>query len=78
MTNQERLNAAGEAMSEMGFPGLTKIDVRAAVNAIDQWVSDNALSLNSAIPQPARAALTSEQKAQLLKYVVTRRYITGA
>ena len=53
---------------------ILKADLRAAINAIDQWVDDNSTSFNSAIPQPARAALTASQKANLLLYVVRRRY----
>lgn len=57
---------------------LTKADLRAAVDAIDTWLNDNAASANSAIPQPARAALTATGKALLLVHVVRRRYLSGA
>lgn len=53
---------------------LTKNDLRAAVNAIDQWVDTNSTAFNTAIPQPARGILTAKQKAQLLLYVVRRRF----
>lgn len=53
---------------------ITKADLRAAVDAIDQWAEDNATAFNSAIPQPARASLTAKQKARLLAYVVLKRY----
>jgi hypothetical protein len=56
---------------------LTKADLRAAVNAIDTWLDSNASALNAALPQPARGALTTAQKAQLLQFVVARRYLTG-
>ena len=59
------------------FGVLTKVDLRAAVNAIDQWVSDNASAFNTAIPQPARAQLTAPQKALLLQYVVAKRFEKG-
>lgn len=58
--------------------GVVKADLRAAVDAIDQWVSDNAASFNSAIPQPARAALTAAQKAELFLFVVRKRFQVGA
>ena len=58
--------------------GVTKADLRAAVNAIDDWLNTNAAALNSALPQPARGALTTAQKAILLTYVVQRRYLDGA
>lgn len=54
------------------FP-LSKTDLRAALNAIDQWIEDNATSFNTAIPQPARGALTARQKAALFFYVVQKR-----
>ncbi len=57
--------------------GLTKPDLRAAVNAVDTWLNDNAAALNSAIPQPARGALSTAQKAALLAYVTTRRWGAG-
>lgn len=54
--------------------GLLKADLRAAVDAVDAWVEANAASLNTAIPLPARAALTARQKAKLLMAVVERRF----
>lgn len=53
---------------------LVKADLRAAVNAVDDWVDANAAAFNTAIPQPARGALTAKQKAKLLFYVVNRRF----
>jgi hypothetical protein len=63
--------------NEQAF-NLSKADLRAAVNAIDGWIDSNAAALNAVIPQPARSALTTSQKAQLLTLVVARRYIEGA
>jgi dTDP-4-dehydrorhamnose reductase len=53
---------------------VVKADLRAAVDAIDQWADDNASAFNSAIPQPARSSLNSKQKAALLMLVVARRH----
>lgn len=53
---------------------ITKQELRAAVDAVDVWVENNAASFNTAIPQPARGSLTARQKAQLLVYVVMRRF----
>lgn len=53
---------------------VNKVELRAAINAIDAWVDANASSFNTAIPQPARAALTAKQKAELLMFVVLRRF----
>ncbi len=52
---------------------LSKDDLRAAVNAIDQWIDDNAIAFNSAIPLPARTVLTAQQKVAIFFYVVRRR-----
>ena len=60
------------------FGALTKQDIRAAVNALDDFLSNNAANINSAIPQPARAQLSVVQKALLLQFVVARRYLSGA
>jgi hypothetical protein len=56
------------------FGAVTKNDIRAAINAIDTWVDDNVASYNSAIPLPARTELTAKQKAELLVFVVRRRW----
>lgn len=52
---------------------ITKPELRAAINAADDWADANAGAYNSAIPQPARSALTSDQKALVLAYVALRR-----
>lgn len=57
--------------------GLTKADLLAAGNAVDQWVSDNAASYNTALPQPARTVLSAAQKSRLLALVLRWRYQKG-
>lgn len=64
-----------QLLSERREPlALTKPDFIAAVDAIDQWVEDNAVSYNQALPQPARSALTAAQKAELLSIIAQARY----
>lgn len=53
---------------------LSKADLRAAVDAIDDFLEANASAINNAIPQPARGALTVSQKARLLAYVTLKRF----
>lgn len=53
---------------------ITKVDLRAAVNALDDFMETNAAAINTAIPQPARGALSAAQKARLLSYVVAKRW----
>lgn len=59
------------------FGALTKADIQAAVTAVDTWCDTNTASFNSAIPLPARTALTAAQKTRLLVYVIKRRFETG-
>jgi len=54
--------------------GITKVDLRAAVDALDSFLDTNAAAINSAIPQPARGSLTTAQKARLLALVTLRRF----
>jgi protein-disulfide isomerase-like protein with CxxC motif len=56
---------------------LTKAQFQAAVDAVDQWASDNAASYNTALPLAARNALTAAQKSRLLRAVVAKRYEKG-
>lgn len=58
--------------------GVSKADLRAAVDAIDNYLNTNATAINNTIPQPARGALTTQQKAILLMFVTQRRYLDGA
>jgi hypothetical protein len=71
-----RFQSDGELGTET-FGAMTKADLRAAFNAIDAYLEDNKLTINNTIPQPARGAMTTKQKARLLVYVVERRYLTG-
>lgn len=83
LTNADRIQLHADVMRDWSsdretFGGtLTKADLQAAINAVDQWVSDNAAAYNLAIPQPARNTLTASQKAKLLLEVVRRRYVKG-
>lgn len=82
MTSQQRAELWADFMRELSagrivVGALTKAELRAAVDAIDQWCSDNAASFNSALPQPARAVLTANQKSRLLRAVVLKRENAG-
>jgi len=83
LPDTERQALWADVMRELSFErstlgNLTKADLRAAVNALDDFLNTNASALNQAIPQPARAELTAAQKARLLVFVVRRRWIVGA
>ena len=74
LSEGERFACWRQLMQESGPLGvLTKAQLRAAVDAIDDWVDANAAAFNTAIPQPARGVLTSKQKALALMFVVAKR-----
>lgn len=52
---------------------ITKADLRAAVNALDDFLEANATAINNTLPAAAKAGLSLAQKARLLSYVVRRR-----
>ena len=54
--------------------GINKADLRAAVNAVDNYMDNNAAAMNNELPQPAKGTLTPAQKALILSYVVLKRY----
>jgi hypothetical protein len=81
LVDQDRFDVWADYMRDRAvgaMAALTKPELRAAVNAIDVWLNDNAATLNSAIPQPARGALTQAQKALLLNFVIAKRYVKGS
>jgi hypothetical protein len=53
---------------------ITKQDLRDAVDATDDWIDTNASSYNTAIPEPARSALTARQKLLLFTIVAFKRF----
>jgi len=57
----------------LGAIPVNKVDLKAAVDATDDWAEANAASFNSALPQPFRGAATTGMKSLLLCYVIMRR-----
>lgn len=75
LLDADRIAIWVESMKDGGWTSpITKTDLRAAINAIDDWVDANAVSFNTSIPQPAREQLTAKQKARLLMWVIKRRF----
>ena len=79
----DRLLCYSDFVREVGgdretFNGVTKADIKAAVNALDDFLVANAAAINSTIPLPARTSLTAAQKARLLMWVIRYRYVKGA
>ena len=74
MTDTERARTLAQFMRDIREDfALTKPQLRAALDAIDDYFNTNAAAINSAIPQPARANLSAAQKATLIGYVAFRR-----
>jgi hypothetical protein len=75
LTDAQRREAWAEWMrANLDTIGISKADLRAAIDAVDGWVDGNASSFNVSIPQPARNSLSAKQKALLLLYVVDKRF----
>lgn len=53
-----------------------KNQLKAAVDATDQWISNNLTSFNSALPAAVQSGLTAAQKARLFVYTLIRRFET--
>ena len=72
-----RLRTWAQAMRDwptnIGWPAVTKPELRAAVDATDDWIEANQAGFNAALPQPFRGAATVPQKTFLFCYVAMRR-----
>ena len=53
---------------------LLKPELRAAVDATDDWIEANQSAFNSALPLPARTSLSAKQKARLFMAVAGRKF----
>ncbi len=74
LSENNRRACWADLMRRMGPTGaLTKAQLRAAVDAVDDWAEANAVEFNQAIPQPARGVLTAKQKAIMLAIVILKR-----
>ena len=75
MSAIERFRCWAQYMRDLPGPfgSASKADIRAAVDAVDEWVENNQTSYNTALPQPFRNQATTLQKSLLLCYVVMRR-----
>lgn len=69
--NKVALQWAREYVGEL--PALTKADILAVVNALDDWLDANVTAINAAIPQPGRAQLSAAQKFEIMGYILMRR-----
>jgi hypothetical protein len=69
-----RLRTGNQFMRRQLEPcAFTKTDLRAAVDATDDWIDANATSFNSALPAEFRTTATATQKTLLFCYIAMRR-----
>lgn len=74
MTNIEKIRCSIGIQRENVCPGgITKPDLITAIDAVDTWVENNAISFNSALPISFRTNATITQKVELLGYVLMRK-----
>jgi hypothetical protein len=79
LSDQDRADVTQEFMQQaLGPHTITKADIRAAVNALDDWYNSNAASANAALPQPARGAMSQADKAHMSNLIVSKRYTKGS
>lgn len=56
---------------------ISKSDLRAVFDAADDWVEASQASYNSSLPLVGRTKLTAALKAEILLFVVRRRWEVG-
>lgn len=81
LSDQERAEITAKYMEDLSrsrtpIP-VSKAELRAAVNATDDWQDQNAAGYNAALPQPARGALSTAEKSNLFTRVSDKRYKRG-
>jgi hypothetical protein len=79
LPSADRADISAEVQRTTECPGgLTKVQLRAVVDAIDDWwESSGAAAANNAIPQPQRGALSTRQKVYLFQRVLEQKYMVS-
>jgi hypothetical protein len=62
------------ARQELIGTTLNKNELRAVVDAIDQWIEDNQASFNNSLPEPGKSQLSTKQKVEIFMLVARVRY----
>lgn len=82
LSDNSRIATWADAMRQLSDArepcSISKVDLRAAIDAIDDWVVANATAFNNTLPSNAKIGLTTSQKTRLFMMVVARRYLDGA
>lgn len=75
LSDETRAEIVAEAMRSGDCPGaITKPQLRAMVNAMDDWWETVAAAGNTAIPQPQRGLCSQKEKAALFTRILNERY----
>lgn len=82
LSAQKRIEGWQELMQNyelsQGAKDLSKFDLKAAFDAFDDAIDNNAPTINGWLPQPFRGAATPADKAFLMQLVLIKRYLEGA
>ena len=74
LSDTDRQRTAGQWMRDnLEMASFSKAELRAALDATDNWIQAQDASYNAALPQPFRGAATAKQKTLLFCYVAMRR-----
>lgn len=82
LTSPQRQEVRSELAQELSGENettgaMTKIDMLAAVDALDQKITDTASEFNTALPLPARTEMTTSQKARMFSIILRKRFVEG-
>lgn len=73
MDATNRYSVFGHVLRTMSWAGLIKPDIKAAIDATDDWIETNGTLFNAALPLPFRTTATLAQKTALFAFVAFRR-----
>ena len=82
LADQDRADCSDDFQRVLSFareplPGILRSDIRAAINAIDDFLVTNAAAVNNAFPAATKNNLTTAQKARLVAAVTLKRFVKG-
>lgn len=68
-----RQKVLAQIIRDAAWPALTKPNVQAAIDAMDDFLETNSAAINNAFPSPFKATANASQKALIVAYVAMRR-----
>jgi hypothetical protein len=68
-----RIRVTAQALRDGVWPGITKTELRNAINATDDYIDTIQTAYNNALPANVRTSLNLAQKTLLFCYVAMRR-----